>query len=64
MEFKEFAQRPHAYAKLYSMIGPSMFCHSDVKKAIVCLLFGGSKQLTIKNRKQSPTTSQKQNNRF
>ncbi|GJN22494.1 hypothetical protein PR202_gb10059 [Eleusine coracana subsp. coracana] len=44
MEFKEFAQRPDAYAKLCSMIGPSIYGHSDVKKAIACLLFGGSKK--------------------
>ncbi|GJM87138.1 hypothetical protein PR202_ga03063 [Eleusine coracana subsp. coracana] len=44
MEFKEFAQRPDAYAKLCSMIGPSIYGHSDVKRAIACLLFGGSKK--------------------
>jgi len=47
MEFKEFAQRPDAYAKLCSMIGPSIYGHSDVKKAIACLLFGGSKKVCI-----------------
>jgi DNA replication licensing factor MCM5 len=47
MEFKEFAQRPDAYAKLCSMIGPSIYGHSDVKKAIACLLFGGSKKACI-----------------
>ena len=45
MEFKEFAQRPDAYAKICSMIGPSIYGHSDVKKAIACLLFGGSKKV-------------------
>uniref|UniRef100_A0A0D3FBM1 DNA replication licensing factor MCM5 n=4 Tax=Oryza TaxID=4527 RepID=A0A0D3FBM1_9ORYZ len=44
MEFKEFAQRPDAYVKICSMIGPSIYGHSDVKKAIACLLFGGSKK--------------------
>ncbi|PKU64318.1 DNA replication licensing factor MCM5 [Dendrobium catenatum] len=44
LEFKEFAQRPDAYAKLCSMIGPSIYGHPDVKKAIACLLFGGSKK--------------------
>uniref|UniRef100_A0A0E0CSL1 DNA replication licensing factor MCM5 n=1 Tax=Oryza meridionalis TaxID=40149 RepID=A0A0E0CSL1_9ORYZ len=44
MEFKEFAQRPDAYTKICSMIGPSIYGHSDVKKAIACLLFGGSKK--------------------
>ena len=45
MEFKEFAQRPDAYAKICSMIGPSIYGHGDVKKAIACLLFGGSKKV-------------------
>jgi DNA replicative helicase MCM subunit Mcm2 (Cdc46/Mcm family) len=45
MEFKEFAQRPDAYTKICSMIGPSIYGHSDVKKAIACLLFGGSKKV-------------------
>jgi DNA replicative helicase MCM subunit Mcm2 (Cdc46/Mcm family) len=46
MEFKEFAQRPDAYAKLCSMIGPSIYGHS-VKKAIVFWLFGGSEKVSI-----------------
>ncbi|XP_010942148.1 DNA replication licensing factor MCM5 [Elaeis guineensis] len=44
LEFKEFAQRPDAYAKICSMIAPSIYGHSDVKKALACLLFGGSKK--------------------
>ncbi|KAJ6819763.1 DNA replication licensing factor MCM5 [Iris pallida] len=44
LEFKEFAQRPDAYAKICSMIAPSIYGHADVKKAIACLLFGGSKK--------------------
>uniref|UniRef100_A0A0E0LUU6 Uncharacterized protein n=1 Tax=Oryza punctata TaxID=4537 RepID=A0A0E0LUU6_ORYPU len=47
MEFKEFAQRSDAYAKICSMIGPSIYGHSYVKKAITCLLFGGSKNKTV-----------------
>ncbi|XP_031483441.1 DNA replication licensing factor MCM5 [Nymphaea colorata] len=43
-EFKEFAQRPDAYEKICSMIAPSIFGHADVKKAIACLLFGGSRK--------------------
>ncbi|KAG0479580.1 hypothetical protein HPP92_010438 [Vanilla planifolia] len=42
LEFKEFAQRPDAYIKLCSMIAPSIYGHDDVKKALACLLFGGS----------------------
>ncbi|OAY69397.1 DNA replication licensing factor MCM5 [Ananas comosus] len=44
LEFKEFAQRPDAYAKICSMIAPSIYGHADVKKAMACLLFGGSKK--------------------
>ncbi|WOK96282.1 DNA replication licensing factor MCM5 [Canna indica] len=44
LEFKEFAQRHDAYAKLCSMIAPSIYGHADVKKALACLLFGGSKK--------------------
>ncbi|XP_058114149.1 DNA replication licensing factor MCM5 [Magnolia sinica] len=44
LEFKEFAQRPDSYAKLCSMIAPSIYGHADVKKAMACLLFGGSRK--------------------
>ncbi|PKU73534.1 hypothetical protein MA16_Dca008098 [Dendrobium catenatum] len=44
LEFKEFAQRPDAYAKLWAMICSSIYGHVNVKKAIACLLFGGSKK--------------------
>ncbi|KAG6499285.1 hypothetical protein ZIOFF_039042 [Zingiber officinale] len=44
LEFKEFAQRPDAYAKLCSLIAPSIYGHVDVKKALACLLFGGSRK--------------------
>ncbi|MQL98590.1 hypothetical protein Taro_031301 [Colocasia esculenta] len=45
MEFKEFSQRHDAYQKLCSMIGPSIYGHDDVKKALACLMFGGSKKI-------------------
>ncbi|KAH9296977.1 hypothetical protein KI387_028659 [Taxus chinensis] len=44
MEFKEFSQRPDAYTRVCSMIAPSIFGHADVKKAVACLLFGGSRK--------------------
>ncbi|KAL4181410.1 hypothetical protein AMTRI_Chr12g271080 [Amborella trichopoda] len=43
-EFLEFAQRPDSYARICSMIAPSIFGHDNVKKAIACLLFGGSRK--------------------
>eukprot|EP00250_Pteridium_aquilinum_P014180 c21827_g1_i1 orf=296-2479(+) len=44
LEFKEFARRPDAYQALCNMIAPSIFGHEDVKKAVACLLFGGSRK--------------------
>lgn len=44
LEFKEFAQRPDCYGKICSMIAPSIYGHDDVKKAVACLLFGGSRK--------------------
>ncbi|KAL3693748.1 hypothetical protein R1sor_007399 [Riccia sorocarpa] len=42
--FKEFSRSPDVYNKICSMIGPSIFGHRDVKKAVACLLFGGSRK--------------------
>jgi DNA replication licensing factor MCM5 len=36
---------PDPYAKFFSMFDPSICGHSDVKKAIACLLFEGSKKV-------------------
>ncbi|KAJ4754431.1 DNA helicase [Rhynchospora pubera] len=44
ISFKEFAQKPSAYSDLCQLIAPSIYGHADVKKAIACLLFGGSKK--------------------
>jgi hypothetical protein len=50
MEFKEFAQRPDAYAKLCLLIDPSIYDHSDVKKATAaCLLFGNADVIILIN---------------
>ncbi|KAL5547659.1 hypothetical protein UlMin_002890 [Ulmus minor] len=43
-EFKKFAAQPDAYKNLCSKIAPSIFGHEDVKKAVACLLFGGSRK--------------------
>ncbi|KAL6012076.1 minichromosome maintenance protein 5 [Asimina triloba] len=58
-EFKEFAQRPDAYAKLCSMIAPSIYGHADVKKAVACLLFGGSRKFVEKTAPVAVYTSGK-----
>ncbi|KMZ60966.1 DNA replication licensing factor [Zostera marina] len=44
LKFKEFAQSPDAYSKICTSVGPSIYGHDDVKKALACLLFGGSKK--------------------
>ncbi|XP_045827556.1 DNA replication licensing factor MCM5 [Trifolium pratense] len=43
-EFKKFAAEPAAYKNICSKIAPSIFGHEDVKKAVACLLFGGSRK--------------------
>ncbi|GMN47175.1 hypothetical protein TIFTF001_016357 [Ficus carica] len=43
-EFKKFAADPDAYKNICSKIAPSIFGHDDVKKAVACLLFGGSRK--------------------
>ncbi|XP_073067002.1 DNA replication licensing factor MCM5 [Primulina eburnea] len=44
-EFKKFSSDKNAYDKICSKIAPSIFGHSDVKKAVACLLFGGSRKI-------------------
>lgn len=44
-EFKKFASEADAYKSICSKIAPSIFGHEDVKKAVACLLFGGSRKV-------------------
>lgn len=44
MEFKEFARQGRVYHHICARVAPSIFGHDDVKKAIACLLFGGSRK--------------------
>lgn len=44
-DFKKFASQPDVYKALCSKIAPSIFGHDDVKKAVACLLFGGSRKV-------------------
>lgn len=44
-EFKKFASDSNAYEQICSKIAPSIFGHVDVKKAVACLLFGGSRKV-------------------
>ncbi|XP_010245540.1 PREDICTED: DNA replication licensing factor MCM5 [Nelumbo nucifera] len=43
-EFKKFAGDPNSYKNICSKIAPSIYGHDDVKKAVACLLFGGSRK--------------------
>ncbi|KAI9178829.1 minichromosome maintenance protein 5 [Blastocladiella emersonii ATCC 22665] len=43
-EFAAIARRPDLYNEFAGSIAPSIFGHADVKKAVACLLFGGSRK--------------------
>ena len=40
--FRQFASRPDVHAKIFSVMAPSIFGRESIKKALACLLFGGS----------------------
>ncbi|KAJ5919618.1 DNA replication licensing factor Mcm5 [Penicillium verhagenii] len=44
-EFLELSRRPDLYEAMASSIAPSIYGNADIKKAIVCLLMGGSKKI-------------------
>lgn len=44
-EFLELSRRPDLYDALARSIAPSIYGNIDIKKAIVCLLMGGSKKI-------------------
>lgn len=43
-EFNRFASRPDAFETLAKSIAPFIYGSEDIKKAIACLLFGGSRK--------------------
>lgn len=43
-EYKKFASQKDAYKAICSKIAPSIFGEENVKKAVACLLFGGSRK--------------------
>ncbi|CAG9463211.1 unnamed protein product [Pedinophyceae sp. YPF-701] len=43
--FREFAAQPGAKERILGMIAPQIFGSDDIKKAIACLLFGGSRKV-------------------
>eukprot|EP00658_Telonema_sp_P-2_P055284 TRINITY_DN43953_c0_g1_i1.p1 TRINITY_DN43953_c0_g1~~TRINITY_DN43953_c0_g1_i1.p1 ORF type:complete len:429 (+),score=117.35 TRINITY_DN43953_c0_g1_i1:241-1527(+) len=44
-EFQEFARSGNVYKKLQDSLAPQIFGHPDIKRSLVCLLFGGSRKL-------------------
>ncbi|SMN21268.1 similar to Saccharomyces cerevisiae YLR274W MCM5 Component of the hexameric MCM complex [Maudiozyma saulgeensis] len=44
-EFLQLSRNPEIYELIAKSIAPSIFGNEDIKKAIVCLLMGGSKKL-------------------
>jgi DNA replication licensing factor MCM5 len=44
-EFEEMARSPDLYDRLARCIAPSIYGNADIKKAIACLLMGGSKKI-------------------
>jgi DNA replication licensing factor MCM5 len=44
-EFLEMSRRPDLYSLFASCIAPSIYGNNDIKKAITCLLMGGSKKI-------------------
>ena len=43
-EFRRLASMPNIYEVLAKSIAPSIYGSADIKKAIACLLFGGSRK--------------------
>jgi DNA replication licensing factor MCM5 len=43
-EFKNMAKDPKIKEKIYKSIAPGIFGNEEVKKAIACMLFGGSRK--------------------
>lgn len=46
-EFKKFARQPNAQQRIFDMIAPQIFGSESIKKAIACLLFGGSRKVCV-----------------
>ncbi|KAM0278656.1 hypothetical protein ACHAQH_005043 [Verticillium albo-atrum] len=44
-EFLEMSRRPDLYSIMAECIAPSIYGNQDIKKAILCLLLGGSKKI-------------------
>jgi len=47
-ELRHLAASPNIYETIARSIAPSIFGSSDIKKAIACLLIGGSRKRCVK----------------
>uniref|UniRef100_A0A915IQA1 DNA replication licensing factor MCM4 n=1 Tax=Romanomermis culicivorax TaxID=13658 RepID=A0A915IQA1_ROMCU len=43
-QIKDLASKPDVYSRLAHAIAPSIYEHDDIKRGILCLLFGGTKK--------------------
>ena len=43
--FQSYSKDPNIYKKITESVGESIFGHDDIKKALACLLFGGSTKI-------------------
>lgn len=43
-DFRQLAKNPNVYEIISRSIAPSIYGSEDIKKAIACLLFGGSRK--------------------
>ena len=43
-EYRNLASDPNVYEKIAKSIAPSIYGYPDIKKAVACLLFGGSRK--------------------
>lgn len=58
-EFKRFVADGNVYSRLVTAFAPSIWEMDDVKRGILCQLFGGSSQATQKRRKQQISRANK-----
>lgn len=62
--FRHLASSPNVYEQIAKSIAPSIFGSLDIKKAIACLLFGGSRKRWANERKVGFSTVRIQNHQF
>lgn len=44
-EFERFAKQDRVHEVLFAQIAPNIFGSEEIKKAVACLLFGGSRKV-------------------